>query len=90
MLFARVALLLSSVGVVISASIPGILRENLTVSDIAEFRENLIHSSILYGILNATLENSVDGSVCERELEMLFEGVNTEELWALKGEMMAY
>uniref|UniRef100_A0A1B0GN68 Nose resistant-to-fluoxetine protein N-terminal domain-containing protein n=1 Tax=Phlebotomus papatasi TaxID=29031 RepID=A0A1B0GN68_PHLPP len=84
MLFARVVLLLSSVVVVISASIPAILRENLTVSDIAEFRENLIHSSILYGILNATLENSMGGSVCERELEMLFEGVNTEELWALK------
>uniref|UniRef100_A0A1B0CRE8 Nose resistant-to-fluoxetine protein N-terminal domain-containing protein n=1 Tax=Lutzomyia longipalpis TaxID=7200 RepID=A0A1B0CRE8_LUTLO len=83
-----VGFILCSVVVVNGANVPEILRKNRTVSEEVEFRENLIHSSILYGILNATItdirQRNESESLCDLQLNAIYEGVNSEELWALK------
>ncbi|GAB0090979.1 hypothetical protein DMENIID0001_057670 [Sergentomyia squamirostris] len=72
---------------VIIGSAVGKSVENRTFSESeVKFRDNLVHSSILYGILNATLsqEGNIVSSVCDTELKLLYEGVNAKEVWALK------
>lgn len=63
-----------------------VLSKNSSVCSVQKLKniENNVSTSILYGILRASIEYSRTGE-CNRELIRMLDGIHNSELWAIKG-----
>lgn len=64
-----------------------VLSKNRSVCNVQKLKNienNIVSTSILYGILKASIEYPRTGE-CDRELHRMLDGIHNRELWAIRG-----
>lgn len=64
---------------------------NATKTQITSFKryDQLKSSSLLYGILKTASKREIDDT-CYRELNQIYNGLHSREIWAIKGKFFIY